>query len=174
MKKLVTIVSAVMMLLMLAACAPSVSLDADTAATLEDGQTAISQLVSFAYANKDEDGNATADNDTVINTSYTVVKGATTSISLPADMTKDFELSVSVNGTVKWGEGTNAKEVAVEYSYTAAVSVTKGGTTEQPTYAYSFDNYSVDTLSINGENYDPYAFAAVNGGTAIVAPSFGY
>ena len=164
MKKLVTIVSAVMMLLMLAACAPSVSLDADTAAALEDGKTAILQLLSFAYTNKDKDGNATADKDTVVHTSYTVVKGATTSITVPADMEKDFEISASVNRTVKWGEGTNAKEVAVEYSYTAAFAVSED---EEPAMA----SHTVDTLIINGENYDPYALAALNNGLGVILPA---
>ena len=57
MKKLVTIVSAVMMLLMLAACVPSMTIDAEQAAAIDKGDAAISKLYAFAAAldtNKDD------------------------------------------------------------------------------------------------------------------------
>ena len=57
MKKLVTIVSAVMMLLMLAACVPSATADAEQLAAIKKGNAAITALQTYAEKKNTATGN---------------------------------------------------------------------------------------------------------------------
>ena len=146
MKKLVTIVSAVMMLLMLAACAPSLSIDAAQMKSITLGEKAIGIISTYAGTHgESKDGGVTftakeaidVDDDTVIaaNTTYTT--------SVDGDTAK-----LVVDGTVTFKLDYDKDETAEEY--TVAVSFEGTMTTTDDGTAISYDHFTVD-----GEGFVP-------------------
>ena len=157
MKKLVTIVSAVMMLLMLAACVPSMSIDEEQAAAIEAGSEAMNALYALADELDTDASNgvtltATAD-DIVVNDEYlkehaglstykdyTFKKGATVTYT----STKSGDNTVvayQVKGTVVDGDGT---EVSVDFDASATYDK------DQKLIAAEYNKFIVD-----GVGYEP-------------------
>ena len=163
MKKLVTIVSAVMMLLMLAACAPSTSLDADTIKTLENAGTAIGYIEQWAALVESDERpvgdpsenlswTVTADaEDTTTVSGVTIAKGTTVSTTVSDFVAADKETEASwtlaraIEGTASWKDGTDTITVEIKVSYTV-----KAG------------QYTYDYLYVDGKAYDPYDYIAVS------------
>ena len=150
MKKLVTIVSAVMMLLMLAACAPSLTIDAAQAKSIALGNDAISKLNLYATSEGEvKDGGVTFTAEEAIDCTdgITVIAANTTfTTSVDGDTAK-----LVVNGTVSSeydfdgpeGEG-KAEKYTVAVSFEGTMTTTDDGT------AISYDHFTVD-----GEGFVP-------------------
>ena len=125
MKKLVTIVSAVMMLLMLAACAPSVNYNAEQMEEIQNGETAVEAIKQAAqdafndvYDKAATDENMkigstyeyTAEEDTEVTVEgakYTVAKGSKAVMTISTDSfgnadNKTLKGAESVEGSVSW------------------------------------------------------------------------
>ena len=138
MKKLVTIVSAVMMLLMLAACAPTIDYSAEDVEQIEKGQKALGIIMDYAIqeynaeAAKLEEGEEMPATWTLSVTddktyqTMTIEAGTSVEISLAEgktitdyeakDAVTNFELKGSVTGDFG---GTEDETVSVEYYSTA-------------------------------------------------------
>ena len=164
MKKLVTIVSAVMMLLMLAACAPSANYTAEQYEEFTNGTLALTQIKAAAqevFTEKYNDAKAdenmklgssfvyTFEEATKVADTYTVAAGTKVEYKIATDTAGNCTSStlsdvVSVDGSVSWKVGTDTEETtfAVEY-YNA--------TTE--------DLYNVG-FSVNGTDYSDLLAAA--------------
>ena len=169
MKKLVTIVSAVMMLLMLAACAPNSKIDADTMAAFDKAETAIGYLVEFAQADEDAETpyvdentegtwtNTAAADDTTTVDGVKIAKDSTATYSYTKAVSADKEngaKSISVNGTVTYKDAeSNDVTVAVEYSYSVVLPYEEGADT----------SVSAGPLVIDDKAYDVYDFLAYTG-----------
>ena len=168
MKKLVTIVSAVMMLLMLAACAPSTSLDADTIKTLQNAAIATNSIIQWAADCESderpesiiENGSwtvtADADDKTTVS-DYTIAKDTTVTTTISDYVAADAEKKASwtvtytIEGTASWKDGADTITVEVKTSY--ALKTTDG----EPSYS----TYTADYLYVDGKAYDPYDYYAV-------------
>lgn len=175
MKKLVTIVSAVMMLLMLAACAPSLTLDADQAAAIEKANLAIMALQTYAATEgESKDGGYTFTAEDVIEvtndsaedvdeiTSCSFAKG-TTFTSTKETSNNTTTRTVSFSGTVTYTvitkaavEGGSAAETE-----TATVKVEFSGETTDTTGDNAGSTMKYDYFKIDGVGFVP-TFAAVN------------
>ena len=157
MKKLVTIVSAVMMLLMLAACVPSMSIDAEQAAAIAAGSKAMNDLFALAAELDTDDSNgvtlaATAD-DIVVDAEYikehsdlsaykdyTFKKGAT--VTYTSTKSGDNTVVVyQVKGTVVDAKGT---EVSVDFDASATYDK------DQKVISAEYNKFIVD-----GVGYEP-------------------
>ena len=157
MKKLVTIVSAVMMLLMLAACAPNTSLTAEDITALENGETAINMLITYALTDEDAENFAysmTADKDVTVDGGK-INKGSTASVTATQTAVKNtvgittgytYTYDVSVNGTVVIDGATDADDVTVEIEY-----------------SFNTADGSYGPLVINGKAYKPTDLLAATG-----------
>ena len=165
MKKLVTIVSAVMMLLMLAACAPSNSVDADMIAAFEKASGAITVLTAFAQTDEDADvtygenvngtwtNTATADKKVL---TATVKKDSTATFSYKNDATaKTITKTTSVNGTVVTKNSQN-EDVSTKVEYASTTVDTYDKSIADATRT----SISVDYLIIDDVAYNPYDYAA--------------
>ena len=158
MKKLVTIVSAVMMLLMLAACAPSLTVSAEDAAQIELGNEALAALKAYAeqekakLAEKDRpEGNnlaLVAEEDgkvKVSTTEYTIKAGAVYTLTENKDANDGVvSTTYSINGNVTWGSGDNAQDVTVTFDGT----VMAGGD-------YAVEGTDIYNFTVNGKGYYP-------------------
>ena len=161
MKKLVTIVSAVMMLLMLAACAPTLTIDADQAAALEKAKMAMSLVGDYMTQEKVTESNGTKsfevkENTEIKNTTAEDIEGAvilagsTYSIS-----TKDGKTEQSINVKLSWvavdGTTKTNVEASVEYASTTTKNTETGATTVQ-----------MGPFKIDGVAYEPALFSLAN------------
>ncbi len=142
MKKLVTIVSAVMMLLMLAACSSGISFNADQIEEASNGQLAISaikQAAQEAFTKKFNDAEDkhlgstyeyTAPEDvevTIGSVTYTVVKGSKISCATEANAfgevsTATLGAYTDVNGSVSWKVGDDAEATTFKVVYSNEVA----------------------------------------------------
>lgn len=157
MKKLVTIVSAVMMLLMLAACAPSLNVSAEDAEQIALGNEAIAALEAYAKQekaklNKDDQpkGNnlaLVAENDgkvTVDTVEYTIKAGSVYTYTENFDKNGNLTSKVyEIDGNVTWGSGDSAEDVKVTFNGTLG----KGVVPADGTDIYNF--------TVNGKGYYP-------------------
>ncbi len=143
MKKLVTIVSAVMMLLMLAACAPGLSADKEQLASISKGNTALQILAKVTgedVENKDggitytlkedfEEESLQLDEEMTV-TNVTVSSGSTYKTAVTGTTTKTA--TVEADGTVTWTEAAPTIEDP-DKTETYTVDVTFKGTMTQTT-----------------------------------------
>ena len=169
MKKLVTIVSAVMMLLMLAACAPTLMIDAEQAAAIKDGNTAMAILAEYieSEVTKGTDGYtlSAVEKDTIYTLSsmfdpvkavdVTIGKGTEATISSTSSADNTTTTEISVNATVTWKEAnpdkdaeekTITKTTTVEFAYSSESTTTDGETT---------GSVSMGPFKVNGTAYEP-------------------
>ena len=169
MKKLVTIVSAVMMLLMLAACAPTYSENAEQAAAIEDATTAYNILAAYAQTLTDKTEFTLEEDADVSYLNYTdvVIKsGATYSDKTEGTDTKtrtvSFEATVSwtvpaeyetVDGKPSSIVKTPAVDKEVTVSFTGSKTVTTGEN--------AGTSLKLGPWTINGVNYEPAKMAAI-------------
>ena len=167
MKKLVTIVSAVMMLLMLAACAPTIDYSAEQMEEIADGNIALAVLRAYGIseynkldADEKVDGvsaditteaeatyTATA-SDTLLENGekYTIAEGAV--VSITSDDVAGTN-SAKISGTVSWGTGDDAKTVEVSC---------------EGTYGDEETDYKLGPFTVNGNAYYPtYALSGMFG-----------
>ena len=176
MKKLVTIVSAVMMLLMLAACAPSLTLDAEQSAAIEKANVAIGLIQEYDGDEVEtKDGGktftakevievtnslATAVDDVV---SYSFAEG-TTFTSTKEEANNTTTKTVSLSGTVTYTVITKAAvgEAKAE-TETVTVTVEFSGETTTTTGENEGSTMKYDYFKIDGVGFVP-TFAGVNFG----------
>ena len=159
MKKLVTIVSAVMMLLMLAACAPTLTIDADQAAALEKARVAMALVDDYMSQEDVTASNGTTSFEVKENTEITptaaniddavILAGSTYSVS-----EKDGKKETSINVKLSWVEITEdtrtSVEASVEYTGTTTTDAETGATTVQ-----------AGPFKIDGVAYEPALYAFV-------------
>ena len=166
MKKLVTIVSAVMMLLMLAACAPTSSINPEQQVAIDDANTAYA--IISAYANTLSDKTEFSLDEDVDVTTYpsledVVIKAGST-YSNKVDGTTEKTATITYEATVSWTvpaeleSGTSIvktpavdKEVTVSFTGTATYdSAEDGGMT-----------LKLGPWTIDGVAYEPAYCAAL-------------
>ena len=160
MKKLVTIVSAVMMLLMLAACAPTLTIDADQAAALEKARVAMALVDDYMTQEDVTASNGTTSFEVKENTEITsptaaniddavILAGSTYSVS-----EKDGKTETSINVKLSWvevtGDTRTSVEASVEYTGTTTTDAETGATTVQ-----------AGPFKIDGVAYEPALYAFV-------------
>ena len=175
MKKLVTIVSAVMMLLMLAACAPSLTLDADQAAAIGKANWAIKALQDYATSEgESKDGGYTFTAEEVIEQenslaasvgdfpSFSFAEG-TTFTSTKETSNNTTTVTVSFSGTVTYKVITKAAVpgVSAAETETATVKVEFSGEETNTTGDNAGSTMKYDYFKIDGVGFVP-TFAEVN------------
>ena len=154
MKKLVTIVSAVMMLLMLAACS-NVTYTEEDLKNIGNGQAAYNALIEAAGEGKTENGVTTIDYTAEADEENGVKKGSTyTATVTVSEDKKTTTTEESGKATVTIGEGTDAVNVEIDFS--KSITATEGETEED--YTGSVSGY----FKVNGKDYSAIMLFAAN------------
>ena len=158
MKKLVTIVSAVMMLLMLAACAPGLSIDKEQQAAITKGNKAIVILGAITpegaenkdggktYTLKEDYEDESLVVDTVTYSDVTVASGSIYTTSCKTSGSTETA-TVDIDASVSWTENKSDAEKKATYSVDVTFKGTMtstSGTGDDAGITLDIDYFTVD------------------------------